>query len=223
MLKDFTHKHWFALIGSLASLALFLKLLSYLWEQQLTTLDIQLSEYIYTLRTPILTKIMIFTSYLGGNFIVFVVLFTTLALIFNKKYHEAKLFVFVILLGEIFDLVLKQLIARPRPLISPLVQETSYSFPSGHSMGSVIVYLLLAYGLYYFTRNKVVASAGFLAAFVLIGLIGFSRVYLGVHYPSDVFGGYIIGFWWLATLLLLDSIRPRLTKARNKLRQKKTS
>lgn len=99
---------------------------------------------------------------------------------------------------------LKQIIQRPRPDIMPSVVETSYSFPSGHAMNSSVFYLTIAFYTYHFTRKKKLSLVVTGGAIVLLLLIGFSRVYLGVHYPSDVVAGYVVGVWWLTTAILIS-------------------
>lgn len=114
----------------------------------------------------------------------------------------ALLLVIAVAGGDIFNRVLKDAFDRPRPEL--FVLETAYqrplsaSFPSGHATASMILYLVLAYLLARLGgkgafRWLVIAVAG-----ALIVLIGVSRMYLGVHYPSDVLAGYIFGFVWAA-------------------------
>ena len=99
---------------------------------------------------------------------------------------------------------------RPRPsFFTPLLHETGYSFPSGHSLISIVVYGLLGY----FALNLVKSHAGRLAVRVvtasLIIAIGVSRVYVGVHYPTDVLAGWSAGLPWLITCIGLHEILVR--------------
>lgn len=105
--------------------------------------------------------------------------------------------------GAAIDAVLKQVIHRPRPIGAELfLHHFSYSFPSGHAMGSTFGYGMLAYLLVtYWTARGRVRVAIVAAAFVLIIAIGVSRLYLGVHYFSDVMGGYAAGTLWLAACI----------------------
>ncbi|MCL1895645.1 MAG: phosphatase PAP2 family protein [Clostridiales bacterium] len=105
-------------------------------------------------------------------------------------------------LGSAIQILLQDLIARPRPdIANRLVDETSFSFPSGHTNASLIfwVALLILVGRALVLQGNPLA-AGLLRVlfFVFSVLIGLSRLYLGVHYPSDVFGG-----WMLAAMLLV--------------------
>lgn len=104
--------------------------------------------------------------------------------------------------GEALNQFLKSLIQRPRPMHSAILSTQSWSFPSGHAMESLVEYGMVAYVVFVLVawprrwRVTVVLAAG-----VLILLIGSSRVYLGVHYFSDVLGGYAAGLIWLATCI----------------------
>jgi len=114
--------------------------------------------------------------------------------------------------GQALNLLLKTLFARPRPVFAdPVVVESYYSFPSGHSMMSLIAYGMLAYliGLYiknHYARIFVV----FIAALAIV-LIGISRMVLGAHYLSDVVGGFIAGGVWLATCIAAVELRRHTT------------
>jgi undecaprenyl-diphosphatase len=99
--------------------------------------------------------------------------------------------------SAVLNHLLKVLFARPRPHFEhPLLVETSYSFPSGHAMESFVVYGMLAYFAVLALRSW--ESRG---AALLVVLIGFSRMYLGVHYLSDVLAGYAAGGVWLSALI----------------------
>ena len=101
--------------------------------------------------------------------------------------------------------VLKNEVARPRPMLVPhLVQVTNLSFPSGHAAGSAIVYLTVAALATQVIVRPAARAVALVLAILLVGAIGISRVYLGVHWPSDVAAGWSFGTlwalgWWLAT------------------------
>jgi undecaprenyl-diphosphatase len=104
--------------------------------------------------------------------------------------------------SEVLDLLLKQLVARPRPFfVDPLLLETSYSFPSGHAMASLVVYGMLAYFCTLVLRSWRARMAIVFGAALLVLLIGFSRMYLGVHYFSDVVAGFAAGGVWLSSCI----------------------
>jgi membrane protein DedA with SNARE-associated domain/membrane-associated phospholipid phosphatase len=104
--------------------------------------------------------------------------------------------------SAVIDWLLKGLFQRPRPHFAhPLVVETSYSFPSGHAMESFVAYGMLAYFAVLALRTWEARVAVVCGAALLVVLIGFSRLYLGVHYFSDVIAGYAAGGVWLSALI----------------------
>jgi len=121
--------------------------------------------------------------------------------------------------GTVLDGVIKDVVRRPRPeFAAKFLNYSSWSFPSGHSMGSLIGFAMLAYtivrvGKIESTRVKVSVWVG---ALIMIALVGYSRIYLGVHYLSDVVAGYTLGVLWLAvcfTGLQMVSRRAELRRA----------
>jgi undecaprenyl-diphosphatase len=112
--------------------------------------------------------------------------------------------------GTAVMLTLKYVIARPRPDIVPMLSDvTDPSYPSGHSMISAIVYLTLGALLARSTSNHVLKVYYLLASAVLTFLVGCSRVYLGVHYPTDVLAGWAAGASWSALTYFAASILQR--------------
>ncbi len=104
-----------------------------------------------------------------------------------------------ILGGGVLDLALKLLVHRPRPVFAtPFVLAPGWSFPSGHSMGSLVGFGMIAYFLLLRTRRTAAHVAIIAGAALLTLLVGFSRLYLGVHYFSDVIGGFAAGIVWLS-------------------------
>jgi undecaprenyl-diphosphatase len=104
--------------------------------------------------------------------------------------------------GKLFNLWLKGMFARERPLGSIVVGgHESYSFPSGHAMMALLLYGFLAILLWRaYSARRARARIG-MGTIMLVTLIGISRIYLGVHYPSDVLGGYVMGGTWLCLCL----------------------
>ncbi|MEP7086716.1 MAG: phosphatase PAP2 family protein, partial [Gemmatimonadota bacterium] len=103
--------------------------------------------------------------------------------------------------GTVLDGVMKEVIRRPRPeYATRFLHFNSWSFPSGHSMGSLIGFAMLAYTIIRIVPVKsLAAETGIWAsAFIVVALVGYSRIYLSVHYLSDVIAGYTLGVLWLA-------------------------
>lgn len=135
----------------------------------------------------------------AGDLLVVLTLAALMSIVFLRTHHPRYVFAFlVVALGSaLTNGVLKVLFALPRPTDPiALVTIDSFSFPSGHSAVSFAVYgFLIFLALHRKASTTQKAAAAFLA--VLILLIGFSRLYLGVHYLSDVLGGFLVGALWL--------------------------
>lgn len=192
------------LLFCVLSLAIFVWLSKEILEKDTTLLDHGISVLVYGLRTPFLTQVMLWVTAFGSQ--IMLILAALVAVIFALKKHpkEALLFCVAIGMGVVLNTAFKMMAQRPRPTLSPLVIEHSYSFPSGHAMNSFIFYALLSYFSYHFFRNKTVSIIVTVLCGLLILLIGFSRIYLGVHYFTDVLAGYIAGFWWFISILLVE-------------------
>lgn len=154
-----------------------------------------------------MTRFMIFITFwgseLGTSIITFLILFATFVWK-RKKYISYGLLISVnIIVGVLLNYILKQLFHRPRPDLLKLVEIGGYSFPSGHSMASMIFYGFLVYlSIRYVKHWSKYCIAGILG--LLIIAIGISRIYLGVHYASDVLGGFIVGLGWLIVFIKLS-------------------
>jgi undecaprenyl-diphosphatase len=115
----------------------------------------------------------------------------------RRQYHALLLLVVSTAGGELLNAALKGLFARPRPSVVPhLTEVRSLSFPSGHAMDSAVIYLTLAALLARLVAPLALKVYFLALAFFLTFLVGFSRVYLGVHYPSDVLAGWTAGLAW---------------------------
>ena len=125
-------------------------------------------------------------------------------LLLLRKYRHLILFVAAILCGGLMVSLLKIFIdlGRPDLALSPLIQEDTPGFPSGHAFLSAVVYLTIAVMLTGILPRMNMRVYVITLAIVLTGLVGISRIYLGVHYPTDVLAGWSLGFawaclWWL--------------------------
>jgi undecaprenyl-diphosphatase len=133
----------------------------------------------------------------GGTFIVIITVSVVGFLILQKNYNAMWLILVATIGGALLSFGLKELIGRERPpLIFHLVYVNSLSFPSGHSMMSAVVYLTQASLISQIQKKKSIRVYIITIALILTLLIGISRVYLGVHYPTDVLAGWSIGIAW---------------------------
>jgi len=202
-------------LGSIGSMLLFLFIVQQTLRSQFLEFDGIVALAITSFRTAELTKIMMVITALGNEFIVVASAIFVIGAAIKKHIHEAILYGYIVATGALLNLLLKALIDRPRPEHA-LLQETFSSLPSGHAMNSFVFYTTLAYFTYHFTHSKrlsVFVSIGCLSMIILVGL---SRIYLGVHYPTDILAGYIAGFWWFCTSLLMHKTLVYLRSSRLK-------
>ena len=154
------------------------------------------------------------TSFGGGTQLTLLVALAAGLLIVRRAARTALLLVAGTASGGLLVALLKDRFARPRPaLVDHLVQVHSASFPSGHAANSALVFLTMAALLMRIETTRAERLYTFAVAILLTILVGFSRVYLGVHWPSDVAAGWMLGsgwaaLWWvLATLFTPDKPR----------------
>jgi len=203
-------------IGGLATCLLILfivaKLAEEVLEREAFAFDKTFLLWLHQFANPTLDNLMLFITQLGNPKIVVLVAGITILTLWWRRYRlEMMVFVITCLGGFILNRGLKLFFSKPRPqLWKQLIVETSYSFPSGHALGSIVLYGFLAYllAIYYPKFSPII----YVLAVILIGSIGISRLYLGVHWPTDIIAGYGVGFLWLMiciTILKLQRLRQR--------------
>ena len=165
----------------------------------INTIDNQIYEIIIKMLSPGVTAIMTFISFLGSAITLITLSIGFIFLIKNKKYP--KLIALNLIFVFILNIILKWIIARPRPERLKLVFEDGYSFPSGHSMVAFGFYGFLIYLIYKNIKNKKIKYTLITFLSLLVLFIGISRVYLGVHYVTDVIGGFIFAFLYLVVFI----------------------
>ncbi len=141
------------------------------------------------------TPIAKFITNFGGA--IFIIALTALLVIAIKN-KKIGLSIFTnLVIITVLNQSFKRILQRPRPTEYRIIQETGYSFPSGHSMISMAFYGYLIYLIYRYVKNKYIKWISISLLSILICLIGISRIYLGVHYTSDVLGGFLISISYL--------------------------
>ncbi|MEW6572902.1 MAG: phosphatase PAP2 family protein [Bacillota bacterium] len=158
--------------------------------------DVKLTGWVSNLIHPSLMPLMIWASFLGSTPAVGGI--TGLAALYflrRKSYREAVAVPATSFGVFLLETALKEIFQRPRPQITHFIEAYGYSFPSGHAATAAALFFVLSYLWYRYTRNRF-RYIGPAAAALLILLIGISRVYLGVHYPSDVLAGFALGMLW---------------------------
>lgn len=162
--------------------------------------DVALLQWIHEHQTPLLTQLMVEMTYLGtGTVVLTVVGVAALFLWHTTHKHSARLLLAATIGNIILNGALKLVYHRARPSVFEWqTVAVSSSFPSGHAMSATVVYGTVAYLLMRLQKHAWAKALTLSGAIILILLICFTRLYLGVHYPSDVLGGIIVGLAWAA-------------------------
>ena len=142
---------------------------------------------------------------LGGATVLGLVAFAVMGfLVLQARYRTALVILVTAISGELLSSVMKRAFMRPRPTVVPHLRDVvSSSFPSGHAMESAIIYLTLGAMLMRVAESRLTKVYCLAMPLPLTFLVGVSRVYLGVHYPTDVIGGWILGFAWASVCWLI--------------------
>ena len=197
--KEFMEKNlkWFVLFIALIG---FLALAEDVFNKEIMNGDIIGYKIISTfLISDFATPIAKFITNFGGAIFLITLTVILFILIKNKKIG---LSIFSnLLIITVLNQLLKRILQRPRPTEFRIIEETGYSFPSGHSMVSMAFYGYLIYLIYKYVKNKYVKWILIVLLSILICSIGVSRIYLGVHYTSDVLGGFLVSISYLVLFI----------------------
>jgi undecaprenyl-diphosphatase len=209
-------KKLFTYIGLIALLPfLYFAIVGFIDWTNTTRIDYEIGAYFYELRNPMRNTIATGITRLAdreAQTIVTVV--GVVILLIAKKWRTGLWYGLTVLIGSDFlNSAVKEIYQRIRPTeVEHLIDQGGYAFPSGHAMGAMIVYGGLLFIIIRFLNSKRQSKdwvKWVLSIFLglLILMIGLSRIYLGVHYPSDVIGGFSLGFAWLALSIILLGLK----------------
>jgi undecaprenyl-diphosphatase len=150
-------------------------------------------------RTPGLNRVALEVTALGsGSVIIMVVLLASVFLWLTKHKWSVYVLLLVVLGGKLLNTLLKGGFGRERPsIVESITDVSSQSFPSGHAMSSIVAFGSIAYLIGRLEPSKRLRYTIWTVAILLILAIGATRMYLGVHYPSDIIGGYVAGAAWI--------------------------
>jgi undecaprenyl-diphosphatase len=200
------------LLGAAMALALFVWLGYQIRSGEPTSFDLTARAWVRSLETPELSAVMWGASVYGAPIRLLPLSLVAAAVFLLRGWRRGAVLVLVTLAGAaVLDLGLKQLFARTRPqaFFDYYLVPKSFSFPSGHALFAVCFFGGIAVLLSHRLRGRLAQILVWVIALVLIFLIGVSRVYLGVHYPTDVIGGFAVGIIWVASVALGDRLAER--------------
>ncbi len=173
--------------------------------------DLVIIDWVQSFVSDTATFVMLIITEIGFIYVIFPVMLITLYILLFKKKHywEAVMLIASLGGGDLIKVTIKNIVQRERPTFLQLAEESSFSFPSGHTMAAITFWGMFAY-IVWINLPERTGLRTFVAivAPMIILLIGISRIYLGVHFPSDVVAGYAIGGAWLITCIMaLNAIR----------------
>ncbi len=167
--------------------------------QQILAFDAQFEHFLYTIREPWALSFFLHVTDLGNGFVIAALGLITIILLYRMERIRDMIGLITTLLCTAVSVeVVKILIQRPRPGgVMQVISDSSYSFPSGHAAASMAFYGFLMYLILKLTKSKphykIWRAVTITLGSLLILAIGFSRLYIGVHFPSDVIAGYLFG------------------------------
>jgi len=206
---------------------LFLKILfGFFTQDPLILSDLRILNVVSDFRTPGISEIMLFFTYLCDKSVAYPgVLLVAVFLYLGNKWQYSLAFLVSIFSGEAFLKAVKILAERKRPPLGvALVKEESLdqSFPSGHAFLAVTFFGLVGYFIYRWVRNRAVRVAAVSLLGLLILAIGASRIYLGVHWPSDVLASWTAGAAWLAMTMTVLEVRRKFNEGKRRIGEQET-
>ncbi len=186
--------------------------------------DLRIINLVQAFQSPSLNKFFLFITDIGEwQTIVFGLFIVGLMLFLIKKRDYLYALILSVIGGEVIVWGIKYLVNRARPqVLHALLYKSSPSFPSAHSFVSFSFYGLLIYFWFKSTKSKISKFLSMIIGITLVFLIGLSRIYLGVHWPSDVLGGYTLGIAWLTIIITTLEIREKFNhKSKKRYKKKK--
>src|SRR5918998_2282269 len=195
----------FGTLVALAAMWVFVQIAGEVREGRTQAFDVSVLRYVETHHSPFLDKAMLEITFMGtGSIVMLIVAVSGMFLWLTKHKHSALLLLVATVGGILLNNLLKAGFDRPRPQVFEWGQHTvSSSFPSGHAMSAATVYMTVAYLAARLQRRHISRVLTLLAATIVVVLIAVSRLYLGVHYPTDVAAGVILGIAWAALCMAM--------------------
>jgi undecaprenyl-diphosphatase len=197
-----------ALLIGVFGINIFVELTEVLSTETLANYDTKITSAVLSHRSTSLTKYFTFITHVGDvyGYLVVLILSAIISLVVFKRWKYMVQITLVLFLSALSNVVLKRVINRARPDLEHLVTVETLSYPSGHAMSAMAFYGFLIYLFYRFKMNRYIKIGTILVLAFLILSIGVSRIYLGVHYPSDILGGFIAGAIWVVFCIVLFNL-----------------
>lgn len=208
-----------AFIISLVCVAGFIFISLLISDQKIIDFDSNVIAAIQGLESPFITKVMKFFTFIGSAPVVIVLSIILIIFLYKVLHHRLELILFIsaIIGSAVLNQILKQVFHRVRPNFHRLIDIEGYSFPSGHAMNAFTVYAILSFLLWRHIPSRWGRSILIVFSVFMIIAIGISRIYLGVHYPSDIIGGYLAsGFWLIVAIWFFQFYQEKLYNKRYK-------
>ncbi|WP_042341735.1 phosphatase PAP2 family protein [Bacillus timonensis] len=183
----------------LFSLSLFSLLSYFVHSHDIIRFDSRVISVVQGWESGWLTTLMKFLSFIGSAPVIIINSLILLFFLYKVLDHRRELILFIgVMVGSpILNFILKELFKRARPDFYRLVEISGYSFPSGHAVNAVTFYGILTFLLWRHIPVRWERMVLFVLSGMMILGIGLSRIYLGVHYPTDIVGGYFASATWL--------------------------
>lgn len=210
MLNFFKKDKFILIIINIFGIFLFCKMTEDVLNLELVTkIDIWIYEHIQSVYTPFLNNIIIFISSINNIYQLITIVVIVLLILNHYKLYTQMIFFSISMIGSsILFLLIKEIIKRERPLLQ-LIEISGYSFPSGHATLSTT----LVFSLYLILKDKIKYKKLFISICIIFPLlISFTRVYLCVHYLSDIIAGIGLGLIWVSSIYLIFFYNKRIKK-----------
>jgi undecaprenyl-diphosphatase len=172
-------------------------------DKKIVDFDTSVTSVIHGLNSPFMTSVMKFFTFIGAGMPVVVIIMVIMLFLYQVFHHRSELILFAaaVIGSAILNALLKLIFQRARPIINRMIDISGYSFPSGHAMGAFTLYTILAFLLWRHIHSFLGRVLLLIFCSFMILMIGLSRIYLGVHYPSDVLAGFLASLSWLAMFI----------------------
>jgi len=169
-------------------------------DQKILQFDTTIISFVQGFESSSNTVMMKFFTAIGSGWILCIIAVVIMLFLYQvlQHRHELVLFAWVVLGSALMNLSLKMIFHRARPILHRIIDANGFSFPSGHSMAAFAMYGVLSFLLWRHIPSRLGRTLLLIGSAFIILMIGISRIYLGVHYPSDVLGGFLASGCWLA-------------------------